>query len=340
MAYATRRGKGAGASDVAHAWAHQHKNEMRKGNVFFDGPVIYSYGRHFPMAVLLDNNTVAITTEKYSVTTSAHQSIVAGAVSHMHIIYCPELPTGIGIFTTYEHSKNISEWMVRMKVLFERLQRARKKSNWTSEIQYLSESINSYVNYFNGPNGGRHEKVTLTPEQQATLLNPDIEVHLAELRKQQELDALKLKEKIDMGMKLHPVYLAAFRNWNEVDYGKTLTSEQKDAIAAADESLMGDCNVRLRTDSTTVYTTKGIKIPIEKAKAYYNKYLAIVRAGGCMDDCGYQMAGFEVKKMTADQLIVGCHSIPRSEIDYVASKLGWLSTPETHGVVPVGNTTS
>lgn len=105
MAYATRsRASSCGADDVAHAWAHQTRYEMRKGNVFFEGKVIFSYGRHFPMAVLLDNGYVAINSTRYSPTTSAHQSSMRNAVSHLKPIYCPHLPT-YDSMDSYAHNK-------------------------------------------------------------------------------------------------------------------------------------------------------------------------------------------------------------------------------------------
>lgn len=37
-------------NEVCHYWANQIQPEGRAGNVYFDGPRIYSYGRHFCMA--------------------------------------------------------------------------------------------------------------------------------------------------------------------------------------------------------------------------------------------------------------------------------------------------
>lgn len=48
----------------------------KSGNIFFEEGVIYSYGYHFPMAVLLSSGSYLLNGDSYSSTTSNHQSIV------------------------------------------------------------------------------------------------------------------------------------------------------------------------------------------------------------------------------------------------------------------------
>jgi hypothetical protein len=55
------------------AWAFMDQEPFNKNNIITDGMTIYSYGRHFPMAVKLDNGDIVVNEERYSVTTSKHQ---------------------------------------------------------------------------------------------------------------------------------------------------------------------------------------------------------------------------------------------------------------------------
>jgi hypothetical protein len=51
--------------------------EKAKGNnMFTDGKVIYSYGEHFPIALRLKSDWYLFNTDKYSQSTSKHQSYV------------------------------------------------------------------------------------------------------------------------------------------------------------------------------------------------------------------------------------------------------------------------
>lgn len=52
------------------------------GSVYFANGVLYSYGNHFPMAFKLDDGRYLINGDKYSVTTSAHQSLCHSACSN------------------------------------------------------------------------------------------------------------------------------------------------------------------------------------------------------------------------------------------------------------------
>jgi hypothetical protein len=74
--------------EVAHLWAHQTQESARNGaghrkNFYFEGATIYSYGRHFPIARIIEHNgkkAILFTTEGYSVTTSKHIHLVRRAI--------------------------------------------------------------------------------------------------------------------------------------------------------------------------------------------------------------------------------------------------------------------
>jgi hypothetical protein len=70
---------------VAHVWAQQNQPYGRnaKATVYFDGPTIYSYGNHFPMASFAKPDVVLVTTDRASVTTSSHISAVRGALRNV-----------------------------------------------------------------------------------------------------------------------------------------------------------------------------------------------------------------------------------------------------------------
>lgn len=52
------------------------------GSVYFEGKVLYSYGRHFPLAIDC-GRYYTVNTSKYSQTTSRHQSLLRGQLSDM-----------------------------------------------------------------------------------------------------------------------------------------------------------------------------------------------------------------------------------------------------------------
>lgn len=69
-------------SMVAHVWAQQSQSEGRSnnGNLYFDGPVIYSYGSHFVAGYIDREGAAWINSDSYSPTTAKHMSYVSRAV--------------------------------------------------------------------------------------------------------------------------------------------------------------------------------------------------------------------------------------------------------------------
>lgn len=76
------------SSEVFHYWANRVQSEGKCGNVFFDGPRVYSYGRHFMIARILPSGVVAFTLRGYSVTTSKHITQARQAANHMPRVFC------------------------------------------------------------------------------------------------------------------------------------------------------------------------------------------------------------------------------------------------------------
>ncbi len=67
---------------VAHVWAQnsQPSGRSHNGQYFFDGPTLYSYGRHFAAGHIMPDGAALITSDSYSITTSRHVSRAHRAV--------------------------------------------------------------------------------------------------------------------------------------------------------------------------------------------------------------------------------------------------------------------
>ena len=70
------------AKKLAAQFATQNTGKGKAGNVFVEGNVIYSYGYHFPIAIILNSATkrAAVNSDKYSVSTSRQCTIVRNAL--------------------------------------------------------------------------------------------------------------------------------------------------------------------------------------------------------------------------------------------------------------------
>ncbi len=64
-----------------HVWAQNTQSEGRRsdGRVYFDGPTLYSYGRHFALGHIMPDGATLLNADSYSVSTSKHQRQTARA---------------------------------------------------------------------------------------------------------------------------------------------------------------------------------------------------------------------------------------------------------------------
>src|SRR5579863_947673 len=81
--------------EVCHLWAHQSQTEARSPtrNIYFTDHVLYSYGAHFPIGAVFKGAgkdavpVYVLNPERYSATTSKHQSWARRAVNHSARVY-------------------------------------------------------------------------------------------------------------------------------------------------------------------------------------------------------------------------------------------------------------
>lgn len=139
--------------EIAHVWAYQRENGCTHGrtsnsNIFFEEETIYSYGYHFPMAKLTGKydargvEFVLVSTDRYSNTTTKHQSDVRCAVSHLHIIYVPTL--------NGSEVAMMRIWNYEFGQIKEGLAKARKPAIWMTKAQQLMQTIEAYFVTFKG----------------------------------------------------------------------------------------------------------------------------------------------------------------------------------------------
>lgn len=67
---------------VAHIWAQgsQAHGRSHNGNFYFDGRILYSYGSHFAVGVLMNDGAAVLNSDSYSVSTTGMQSDALHAV--------------------------------------------------------------------------------------------------------------------------------------------------------------------------------------------------------------------------------------------------------------------
>ena len=274
-------------SEVCHVWAQQGQSEGRASRIFFEGPSIYSYGRHFEMARFVDANTVFITSRRYSVSTAKHLSLVRRAVSHKQVFEVPS-------FTN--HAENVQYYIERAREYFDKAKRARTSTTWLLGVaKHTVTILREYLEQFPTPIPESHAELWtaldhgtyLDSEVQASLLKKEREAKKAELESQRLAREAREREEQER-----------LEKWiaGELGYGYFSA-------------------MRLRVKENEVETTHGARVPVIEARKLYRA----LKAGVSVE--GQQVGYYRVTRVTDSELVIGCHNIPLSEVERIAPEV-------------------
>lgn len=299
--------------EVAHIWASQKQDSGRNsfGNFYFEKDIIYSYGKHFPIARIIGND-VLFTLRGYSNTTSKHIYKTRQAISHKNIIWCYYVPTFFG--SNYDHNKNVEEWKRQIKTLFSEVgnKRIRDINKRTSEISYHIENLNTYCTYFKFKIKDKELKGLIKMSQSNNL------IQLARAANEM-MNVRKAKETV-LAKKAFDKYIDLWRKWDNEGI-KNLSEKTKSLISTYRVSEGHFTRLRYDKNTDRIETSKGVQIPAKVAKQAY------LTLNGCLSKACHELSipvmGYTITETTKDALIAGCHTIPKQDVTYIANLLGW-----------------
>jgi hypothetical protein len=138
------------------SWLRQEPVRKRSGHVFSEGPTVYSYGYHFPMATFHDRNGTRyalMTHRRYSQSTACHLSIVGSALRDIPVL-CVYDPTATN------HEKNVACELGKYQAVVQKFRRARRlKAYWLAELEEIGTRLHAYCDLF-----GLKRQALLTPQ--------------------------------------------------------------------------------------------------------------------------------------------------------------------------------
>lgn len=274
-------------SEVCHIWAQQTQSEGKASRIFFEGPSIYSYGRHFEMARFVDPHTVFITTDRYSVSTQKHLSLVRGAVSHKHVFEVPS-------FTN--HAENVQYYIERAREYFDKAKRARTSTTYLLGVaKHTVTILREYLEQFPTPIPESHAELW-TALDHGTYLDGDVQAAL--LKKEREAKKSELESQ------------RLAREAREREEQERLEKWIAGELGYGYFSAM-----RLRVRESEVETTHGAKVPVIEARKLYRA----LKAG--IDVAGQHIGHYTVTRLTDKEIVIGCHNIPLTEIERIAPQV-------------------
>jgi len=297
----------ANAAEVAHVWAARSQNEGRCANMFFDGPSIYSYGRHFEIARFDDKrNCVLMTTRRYSNTTAKHIRLVDGAVTHKDVVYVfrPD-DLGESLIHALREIDDMRAAVVKAKSTAADKKRA---------LELFIDATAAWVKRF----------------------RPELKYHGAQVKmlghwkRRRDADKLFPAAEVERMRAAHKAENEeARRRRAEMEDARMLRdAEQEDKArdvvkawaAGGDEqpyySWKAGIPTVLRVKDGRVETSRGAQITVKRAAGLW----ALLTGG--RDVAGLKLDNYTVTSWDGAVLTVGCHGIPRAELERIAAVLG------------------
>lgn len=286
-------------NEVAHIWASQSQNEGRGGNIHFDDGVIYSYGRHFPVARFAPEfgNIALFTDRGYSSSTGKHKSIIRGAIpSTYQVIYCDDPTRGL------EH--NLGRWrstVERLRADFSTKTLRISRGNIAVEIFKTCESAIVYCMAL------KIAAPDWTDETNDEMTARDYVYALAKAREVKKEAARVERER-----------LAA------IDAGDRLAMWQDGQNVPQNGFIY--CATALRLKGDQIQTSRGANIPVADALKLWPLLVRAKNSGKTLEAGLHQinLGAYRFNSFDGATLIVGCHSIGWDQLEKMAVELNLL----------------
>jgi len=300
--------------ELTHIWAQQTQQSGRAGSIYFEGATIYSYGAHFPIATI-KGETVFFTVRSYSNTTAKHINQTRGAISHKTLIHVYSVPTGNFYYLTGTHDENFNYWKREIKSFFAELGN-KKIRDTESRINAIRANIGqllAYCEYFKIPVKDKELKALIKLSE-----SPDF---VTAAREAKEKATKQADAKMKQAVKAYDKYLEYWRNFREDQAADELPEKTKELCNYYRNNTESFTRLRFNADQNRVETSKGVQIPAEVAK---RAYLAL---NGCLakscNGLSIPVLHYTITESGKDYIKAGCHTIPKTDIYYIAALLNW-----------------
>jgi hypothetical protein len=296
--------------EVCHYWANKVQSQGACGNIFFEGPTIYSYGHHFPMARFTGEHVsdgreiVLMTTDTYSSTTSGHMSMLRQAVNRTtsFVLDVPDVAPPVN------HGKNLASFQERIDRIVDELRRCRQGVSYRlNRIDHLSSDAVVYQCAFMGRTEWFGPSPCTLPSDFQSIVNK---------AREREQRKNELDEKKSAAMR-------AAREERELLELLGIGEKIEAWRAGKSVSLPWQLPVMLRLNGDTVETSKGARVPLRDAEKLY-RFAQQYAGTSYQSSEPFKIGVYTLDRLDADGTIhAGCHTIGPEEINRFAKERGW-----------------
>lgn len=344
-------------SEIPHKWAHQTQSRARnaQGNLFFNGPTIYSYRESWPLARIYtkrvrnaghdegsakvhgEEKLVLSNCQKYSNTTAGQQHDVNRAVSHLHRIAVPNVEAQYGTaLSKKEHADNLRHLAVLAEFNLLKATRAMASSSVAVMRAIAFRAIQDserYMEFFS-----IRRKAPAFPElawnaaaaRAERIENPDP----ASIDKRERASAERKRRNAERDAYLAEQRRSIYAAKHARDFYRVGAARSSFRLGDAwgeDYEGLRSSACMLRIAGEEIETSWGARVPLAAAPMVWNLVERARQAGG-YESTGFgkalrsagriKIGDYPLDRIDADgTLHAGCHTIPHSELRGMARAL-------------------
>jgi hypothetical protein len=335
---------------IAHLWVgHNLSSEGQdnarnpRGNFYFRGATIYSYGGHFPIAEFVRNGkkkAIQFTTRSYSVTTRKHISEVRGAIRGNS-----NLPVFNVYFMHQPPQDNVSDYLARINTAIANQAKSRATHNiagYQRDALDLKAECQRYCAFWKIKTP-KFPKIEALPADFLERRKREEETQKKRDAANRALRAAQVKEWDKLNAEKIEKQRAAILEWNAnseqhiTDWlmGGSLNLPSSFSHWYSTEQNMPVLNeppTLLRLKGSEVETSRHASFPIEHAVRGLMLVRAVMQRGQDWEANGHtcKLGLYQISKITADGTVTaGCHVVPWSSIERIAPALdNWAKIAE------------
>jgi hypothetical protein len=263
-------------------------------NLYFKGNTLYSYGYHYELAIIVNPDTVFMNSSRYSATTVKHQAYTRNAYNRY------VFPNAFYFdFPKTDHA-NMHEaarkyYMAEIQNNLENASRAKSRKDF-------------YLSYAIGEANTLQRFLTLFPDYST----PEA---LASIESVKSVDLEALKKSLDQVARQKALE-TKIRN-------EEIRKENEEKIqnwinGVSNHFPWQVSDVYLRAIDGTLQTSKGARVDLKEAKILF----MMMQAGKPVH--GEMLGSYRVVRYVNDTLVIGCHTITKTEIDRFAASQNWI----------------
>lgn len=289
---------------VAHVWAQQSQDHGHEPGrrFYFNGPTIYSYGGHFPIARFVEHKgkkAVFFTLDSYSNTTAKHIHAARSAVSN----YRPDRLFHVPHVERTDHEAARQSYESRLKDAVELAVRSRSRfEERAAACERIAAEGNCYADFF-----GLRWKIEY-PVFDDALRERCRKARAAELEKRREAEERRREREAYRPLQ-GAIWLGRWK------------------AGASDAGYIYDAPwTALRVKGDVIQTSRGAEFPLEHGKRVFRILRALKEQGRTYERNGHSihLGHFVIDKFDGNTVRAGCHEVPWFEVEDCATKLGLL----------------